>query len=149
MLRTQTFRNTVPVLTAALALAATMALFASILWTASAWGGGTMHTGDLDGIATNKASWSAKVTITMHDATDKPLAGVTVGAAWGGGASGTASCKTGRQGTCVVNSPSVKPGTTEVTLKMLGATSNGYTYDATANHDPDGSSDGTFIVVRK
>lgn len=149
MLHTQTFHRASTVLIAALALAGAITLSASILWGSSAWGGGTMHTGDLDGIATNKASWSAKVTITMHDATDKPLAGVTVGAAWGGGASGTASCKTGRKGTCVVTSPSVKPGTAEVTLKMLGATLSGYTYDATANHDPDGSSDGTFIVVRK
>lgn len=149
MLHTQTLRKAPTVLIAALALAAAITLSASILWTSSASGGGTMHTGDLDGIATNKASWSAKVTITMHDASDKPLAGVTVGAAWGGGAKGTARCKTGRQGTCVVTSPSVAPGTTEVTLKMLGATLNGYTYDAAANHDPDGSSDGTFIVVRK
>ncbi len=149
MLRTRIFRNALPVLAAGLALAGAITLSASILWPASASGGGTMHAGDLDGIASNKASWSAKVTITIHDASDKPLAGVSVGAAWGGGARGTASCKTGRKGTCVVTSPSVKPGTTEVTLKMLGASASGYTYDAAANHDPDGSSDGTFIVVRK
>jgi hypothetical protein len=31
----------------------------------------------------------------------------------------------------------------------MGATLSGYTYDADANHDPDGSSDGTTITVTR
>ncbi len=110
-------------------------------------GVGTLHVGDLDGVASQKNSWQAKVTITVHDASDAPLSGVTVGGAWGGGAAGTASCKTGRKGTCTVVSPAVARGITEITFRMMGATAAGYTYAAGANHDPDGSSDGTTITI--
>jgi serine protease AprX len=109
----------------------------------------TLHVGDLGGAASQKSSWQAKVTITVHDASDQPLSDVTVGGAWGGGAAGTASCKTGRKGTCTVASPAVAAGTTEVTFRMMGATAAGYTYDKNANHDPDGSSDGTTITITK
>jgi hypothetical protein len=112
-------------------------------------GVGTLHVGDLDGVASQKASWQAKITITVHDASDAPISGVTVGGAWGGGAAGTATCKTGRKGTCTVASPAVAPATTEVTFRVMGATAAGYTYGAGANHDPDGSSDGTTITIKK
>ncbi len=112
-------------------------------------GVGTLHVGDLDGVASQKSSWQAKITITVHDASDKPLSGVTVGGAWDGGAVGTVSCKTGRKGTCTVASPAAAPGTTEITFRVMGATAAGYTYDKDANHDPDGSSDGTTITIVK
>jgi hypothetical protein len=115
----------------------------------AASGASPMHVGDLDGAASRKAEWQAKVTITVHDANDKPLSGVTVGGAWTEGASGTAGCKTGRRGTCTVVSPAVAKGTPSITFEMMGATADGYVYDADANHDPDGSSDGTEITVTK
>ena len=122
---------------------------AMLIYPESASGGGTLHVGDLDGAASQKPSWQAKITITIHDASDQPLSGVTVGGAWGGGAAGTASCKTGRKGTCTVASPAVARGTTEVTFRMMGATAAGYIYEESANRDPDGSSDGTTITITK
>lgn len=122
---------------------------AMLIYPESASGGGTLHVGDLDGVASHKPSWQAKITITIHDASDQPVSGVTVGGAWGGGAAGTASCKTGRKGTCTVASPAVALGITEVTFRVMGATAAGYAYDKDANHDSDGSSDGTTITITK
>ena len=55
----------------------------------------------------------------------------------------------GRKGTCTVASPAVARTSTEITFRVMGATAAGYTYDKGANHDPDGSSDGTTITITK
>jgi hypothetical protein len=115
----------------------------------AASGASSMHVGDLDGSVSSKSSWQAKITITVHGADDRPLSGVTVGGAWTDGATGTASCKTGRRGTCTVTSPAVGKTTLAITFEMLGATAPGYLYDEDANHDPDGSSDGSAITVTR
>ena len=135
--------------TAVVAMIAGAVGAAILIQPGSASGGGTLHVGDLDGVANQKPSWQAKITITVHDASEQPLSGVTVGGAWGGGAAGTVSCKTGRKGTCTVASPAVAPGITEVTFRVMGATAAGYAYDKDANHDSDGSSDGTTITITK
>ena len=61
-----------------------------------------MHVGDLDGTrSATRKSWSAKVTIAVHDASHKPVAGAVVGGSWSPG--GSASCTTGTKGTCTVS----------------------------------------------
>ena len=133
----------------AIVLAAALSAVFAVAAPLAAGGASPMHIGDLDGVASKKAEWQAKITITVHDANDKPLSGVSVGGAWTDGASGTAGCKTRRRGTCVVVSPSVAKGTPSITFGVMGATLPGYVYDAAGNHDPDGSSDGTQITVTK
>jgi len=105
-----------------------------------------VHVGDLDGSAapSTASRWRASVDITVHDVTDAPLGGVTVRGSWAGGSS--ASCVTSSAGTCSVTKvfPNRKARTTFV-VTILSLT--GYSYDAASNHDPDGDSTGTSIVV--
>ena len=112
-------------------------------------GGASMHVGDLDGsgVAAPRGRWDATVTITVHDATENPVAGATVDGTWGDGASGGASCVTDADGQCSVTKGNIKGNVTSVTFTVDGVIASGYTYDAGANHDPEGDSDGTSITV--
>jgi len=106
----------------------------------------TTHVGDLDGRAAGSGRWTATVTITVHDGADAPLAGVVVTATWQGGASAT--CTTGAAGTCSV-SRRVAKSTPSVWLLVTGLSKAGFAYASSANHDPDGDSNGTTITVAR
>jgi hypothetical protein len=110
----------------------------------------TMHIGDLDGTSTKQGNkWNANVTITVHDANHNPVANATVTGNWSNGATGTASCTTGSNGQCSVNKSGIRGGKSSVTFTVNNVTRSNYTYASVSNHDPDGSSNGTRIVVRK
>ena len=112
--------------------------------------GNTMHVGDLDGSSTKQGTrWTATVTIAVHDANHNPLANVTVTGNWSNGATGSASCTTGSNGQCSVSKASIGGGKSRVTFTVNNLTRSSYTYASASNHDPDGSSNGTRIVVRK
>jgi choice-of-anchor B domain-containing protein len=108
-----------------------------------------MHVGDLDGSAQKapKGHWNATVTIAVHDANDAALPGATVAGVWSGG--GTAGCVTGTAGTCTVTLANVHNSTAAVTLTVGSVAHSVGGYDAAQNHDADGDSDGTTIVVSK
>jgi hypothetical protein len=109
----------------------------------------TMHVGNLDGssAAQNQRRWRATVTITVHDANENLLSGVTVSGAWGSGTSGTGSCTTGADGTCSITSSTIANSQTSVSFTVSDLSLSGYTYDPSANHDPDGDSNGTTITI--
>ena len=107
-----------------------------------------MHIGDLDATASGKNDWNARVTVYVHTNTHGLLSGATVTGVWGGSASGTASCVTDRKGKCTVQSPRV-PSNSTVTFTVSGVTRTGWSYDAAANHDPDGGSNGTTVSVSR
>jgi hypothetical protein len=110
----------------------------------------TMHVGDLDGASTRQSNkWTATVTVTVHDANHNPVANATVTGAWSNGATGTASCTTGSNGQCNVSKSGIRYGKSSVTFTVNNVTRTNYTYASASNHDPDGSSNGTRIVVRK
>jgi hypothetical protein len=110
----------------------------------------TMHLGDLDGTSTSQGGrWTATVTITLHDANHNPLANATVTGKWSNGATGTATCTTGSNGQCTVSKSGIRNGKGSVTFTVNNVTRASYTYASVSNHDPDGSSNGTRIVVRK
>jgi hypothetical protein len=110
-----------------------------------------MHVGDLDGSSTpfGSNSWQATVMILVHDGNETPLAGVTVSGTWSGGTSGTAQCVTDSSGWCSVSSPRLRNVFGSVTFTTDSLSKDSYTYQAGANHDPDGDSDGTTITVMK
>jgi hypothetical protein len=112
----------------------------------------TMHVGDLDGSSarqSNENRWSATVTVTVHDASHNPVANAIVSGTWSNGATGTGSCTTGTNGQCTITKTGIRNGKNRVTFTVNNATRNSFTYAASSNHDPDGSSTGTKIVVRK
>jgi hypothetical protein len=108
---------------------------------------GAMHVGDLDATTViQQSTWSAAVTITMHDGGHRPLANAVVKASWSGGAA--VSCTTGAAGSCVLTKGKIPPKAS-VNLTVLSASHSTFLYTPAGNHDPDGGSTGTLITVRK
>ena len=106
------------------------------------------HVGDLDRssqwVTTNR--WRARATIEVHNAAHAPIVGALVTGTWTGNT--TASCTTGATGRCTVSKRF--PGSRAAavfTVTTVQAT--GFAYKATANHDPDGNSNGTKIAVSR
>jgi hypothetical protein len=109
---------------------------------------GTMHVGDLDGSSRNVGrNWKARVTITVHDGNEMPLANASVSGSWSDGNSGTGSCVTDQNGQCSLDSGKI--GAQSVTFSVDGLLLAPNSYVPAANHDPDGDSDGTVIAVSK
>jgi immune inhibitor A len=109
----------------------------------------TMHVGDLDGNAINNGrTWTAEVTISVHDANHGDVADAVVKGSWIGGGSGTGSCTTAGDGRCTVSLSGIRKNIGNVTF-TVDSVADTLAYDDTANHDPDGDSDGTSITVSK
>jgi PKD repeat protein len=107
-----------------------------------------MHVGDLDGTrSVVKKSWSAKVTVTVHDASHKIVPGAVVSGTWSSGGAG--SCTTGTKGTCTLGASGIPLTTTFTTFSVTGIVKSGSTYTAAANHDPELDSTGTSITIAK
>ena len=117
--------------------------------TGNTGGSTTMHVGDLEGTATTtKNEWYATVSVSVVDATITAVAGATVQATWTTVSSAT-TCTTDAYGICTLTSPRVRKTTDSLTLRVDSVTHADLTYDAGANTDPDGDSNGTTITVRK
>src|SRR5262249_30983014 len=108
----------------------------------------TMHIGDLDGTRTNQQNtWTAVVTITLHDSNHGPVANATVSGSWSLG--GTASCTTDSTGRCFVSKSAISRNTKSVVFTIVNATTNStFLYTSADNHDPDADSNGTSVTVR-
>lgn len=111
----------------------------------------TMHVGDLDGGAVSSAKqyWRGTVTVAIHDAAEAALSGAAVSGRWSGGYSGTGACTSDSVGRCSVTTGNihVKKGT--ATFTVTGVSHPTSVYNANANHDVDGGSNGSTITVRK
>lgn len=116
-------------------------------------GGGTtptVHVADLDGTkSVSKTKWTATVTVKVVDNTGAAVLGAVVTGAWSGGYVGTGTCTTGSTGTCSMVTGSMKLTATSVTYTVNNVTASGFTYNASANTDPDGDSNGTVITIVK
>jgi hypothetical protein len=110
---------------------------------------GSIHVGDLDDVSNSNGSrWDAMVIILVHDGNESPLQGVTVNGSWSNGTSGGGNCTTSSDGTCTINRSNLKNNVSSVTFSITDL-SFGLPYQAGANHDPDGDSDGKTIVIVK
>ncbi len=109
------------------------------------------HMGDLDrkSALVTATTWKATVTLKVHNANEQLLSGVKVNVKWTNGATGTTSCTTNTSGVCTVTKTGLSTNIASVTLTVTSATRTGFIYQVTANHDPDGESNGTTIVVPK
>jgi len=110
----------------------------------------TMHVGDLDGTVAVKnakrSMWEATVQAIVEDQDHAPVAGATVTAQWSGLKSGSVTGTTASDGTVRFQTGTLV-GAGSVTFTVTGLADGTHTYVATANHDLDGSSDGTSITV--
>jgi PKD repeat protein len=111
----------------------------------------TMHVGDLDGSKDLKGKsgrWEVFVTVTIHDDSHNSVANATVFGTWSGATSSSVSGTTGSDGTVTFSTGNISSGSI-VIFRVENVMHDILTYDATANHDPDGDSDGTSITVSK
>ncbi|UCG24889.1 MAG: choice-of-anchor B family protein [Chloroflexota bacterium] len=112
----------------------------------------TMHVGDLDGSSAaggRGGKWTATATITVHDSSDALVANATVNGSWSAGANGAGSCVTNGFGQCSITKNNISRNSTSVTLTVDSVTHASLVYAAGDNHDPDGDSNGTVIVILK
>jgi hypothetical protein len=118
----------------------------SFTWTVQ--GPAEAHIGDLDGnrILNPNGTWRAKVIIAVHDQYHAGLAGATVVGEWTGGSPGTASCVTATNGRCALVRRA-GASVPSITFTVTSVTKSGYPYAPGSNHDADGDSDGTAIVI--
>jgi hypothetical protein len=113
-----------------------------------------VHIGDLDATpSSGGTSWSVIVDVTVHDANHNPINGATVVGTWTPKAFLTVNtCTTGEfggNGTCIMLYPSISNRRKSVSFTVNSVTLAGQAYVSSANHDPDGSSNGTSIKVNK
>ena len=114
-----------------------------------------IHVGDLDGTSANNGTnrWSARVEVTIHNATHTPINNATVVGRWNPNSFLVSNtCTTGELGTtgsCVFLFPSISRSTTSVTFTVTSVTMSGRTYRPAQNHDVDGSSNGTVVTVAR
>lgn len=110
----------------------------------------TVNVADLDATkTTSRNKWTATVTIKVVDQTGAPVSGAAVAGAWSGGYNGTGTCTTTTAGTCSLVSGGMKLTVTSVTFTVTSVTGTGLVYNAAANTDPDGDSNGTAITILK
>jgi serine protease AprX len=105
-----------------------------------------VHVGDLDAVpkAVTAKRWRARVVITVHDGDHEPAGGVEVRGRFRGGVART--CVTNGRGRCVLDR--VLPASTpRAGFRVVRLVPDAATYLPTGNHDPDGDSDGTRIIV--
>lgn len=108
-----------------------------------------IHVGDLDRSTSSAGkNWTAKVTVRIHTAGEGPVSGAIVTGTWSNGASGTATCTTNSSGACTIQKTKLAKATvSSATFTVTSVTLAGAEYTSAANHDPDGDSTGTTIVV--
>jgi serine protease AprX len=109
----------------------------------------TIHVGDLDASSrwnARRTKWTATVTVRVHDAADGLVSGAKVFFSLSDGT--TRSCTTGTNGACVV-SKAKSANISSLTFTVTSVTKTGQTYAPGSNHDPDGDSNGTAIVVNR
>ena len=86
----------------------------------------------------------------MHDENHQPLNGATVVGKWTPTGLASDTCTTGElggNGTCIFLFPGLRRSS--VTFTVTSVTMPSRTYEATGNHDVDGSSNGTTIKVNR
>jgi hypothetical protein len=111
----------------------------------------SLHVGNLDGVGVIRNNrWTATVKVTVHDWRHNPVTGAAVRGIWNGSSS-EVQCTTtaGSNGTCSVVLSSISTSTRMVSFGVTASTLSGYVYYPSANHDPDGSSNGFSITVRR
>lgn len=108
----------------------------------------SVHVGNMTASATNNGtSWTASVEVLAHDSRHAAVAGVVVRGGWGGSVTG--ECTTNEIGTCTIVYAGIPITTSLVSFAASSMTATGYVYKSASNHDPDGSSNGTTVFVRR
>jgi hypothetical protein len=96
----------------------------------------TMHLADLSGSAVTGGSggrWDATVLLTVEDAGDAPVSGVSVTGNWSTGTNGSGSCNTNGSGQCSITKNNIKRNVNSVTFTVSNLAARGYDYAPSEN----------------
>ena len=109
-----------------------------------------LHVGDLDGSTAipQPKQWDAIVTIFVHDEYHAPVVNATVTGVWSS-KMGQGSCRTDNAGRCLVSKRKLKTNIASLSFRITSITEATHPYQPNFNHDPDGDSTGTVIVVMR
>jgi len=115
---------------------------------------GSIHVGDLDGwsVKMSRGNWAATVNITVHDNNHDLVMNAEVnGMFYQGGHIENVYGITGSDGICTLSSDQLpdKKGKAKVTFEVINVMIGELPYVFEDNHDPDGDSNGTTIVISK
>jgi hypothetical protein len=75
--------------------------------------------------------------------------GATVSGSWSSGATGSGTCVTSADGTCSITKNNLKSNAGSVTFTVSSLSHGSFAYASGDNHDPDGDSNGTEIIIEK
>ncbi len=111
--------------------------------------GPALHVGDLDGSGARvaKQTWRATVSITVHSASEVPVPGAVVTGTWSQAASGSSTCTTNAAGSCTVSTGTINAKKGATTFSIGSVSRSGYDYRPSANHDVDGGTSGSSMMV--
>jgi predicted extracellular nuclease len=90
--------------------------------------------------------WLALGIVTVQDEDGRPIAGATVEGMWLGNGVSTTSCVTNESGRCLINEVLYRRTTMAVFL-VDNVSYGDVRYDPSANRDPDGDSNGSFMSI--
>lgn len=109
-----------------------------------------LHCADLEGSGANQSGskWRATVVARWHDGLENPVAGATVTIRWSTGTTASATTDASGRVTFTLSNLS-RQSTSSVSLTITNAVHQTLTYNATANHDADGDSNGTSVTVAR
>lgn len=108
-----------------------------------------MHVGDLFPYrSTEGKTWTAYVIVRIEDSDHDPVVGATVYGSWTGNGLAVDQCETDYAGECLMLTTLLSKRTKQVTFRVTDVVDT-LEYDAAANHDADGDSDGTSITINK
>ena len=104
------------------------------------------HVGDLDRqVNAQGSTWTAGAIVTAHGENHTPLANVRVTGEWAHGA--LSECVTGSDGRCALQLGGLTKQVRSVSVAVRSMSGGAYRPDR--NHDPDGDSNGTTIVIKR
>lgn len=107
-----------------------------------------VHVGDLDRAAIKgSGTWQASATVRIDTAGHAPQPGALVRGVWTSGLAG--SCTTTVAGTCSTGSGAIPRSVKSATFTVTSVAVGSAIYDPSANHDPDGDSNGTSIAISR
>jgi hypothetical protein len=84
-------------------------------------------------------------TTTIHDDAHSPVGNATVSGVWNDGAIG--ACTTNANGQCSASRSGLSKKTGSVSFRVVDVTHASLTYASIDNHDPDGDSNGSILMM--
>jgi chitodextrinase len=108
-----------------------------------------LHVGDINDKSTTgkRDRWNAIAEVTIHTASESLFEGASVTGTWSNGR--TMSCTTGANGICSLTLSNLKSLVSNINFTITNISSPGWVYNPNNNHDPDGDSNGTVIMIQK